>query len=285
MPSAEQDGGADAGASPLALAATYRREVAASLTRVWENVHDWEHLPWLHGSSFASVELLGHGGAGWRVRLVARSGDPARAQVVELVADEAAHRYRVVTREGPGAGSEIRVQLEPRAPHATGVVIEFHVPPLPAERLARVGDALVELYRQLWDEDESMMVARERACSARRERSSERTGPRPAPLDLGSEAALRARLPLMFDLDGERFRLLDVEGTLVAHAATCPHWLGPLDDAPVRDGCVTCPWHGYRFDVRTGASADGRRLRLAPAPAVLVDGGRIVVHAADRAGA
>jgi nitrite reductase/ring-hydroxylating ferredoxin subunit len=33
----------------------------------------------------------------------------------------------------------------------------------------------------------------------------------------------------------------------------CPHFGGPLDDAPVDDrGIVTCPWHGYRFDVRTG---------------------------------
>jgi nitrite reductase/ring-hydroxylating ferredoxin subunit len=51
----------------------------------------------------------------------------------------------------------------------------------------------------------------------------------------------------------------------------CTHLLGPLGEAPVEDGCVTCPWHGYRFDVRTGRSADGRRLRLSPAPRVEVD--------------
>jgi nitrite reductase/ring-hydroxylating ferredoxin subunit len=41
----------------------------------------------------------------------------------------------------------------------------------------------------------------------------------------------------------------------------------------VEDGCVRCPWHGYRFDLRTGLSADGRGLRLAPAPEVRVDPG------------
>ena len=281
MASAEKDRAADAGATPLVLAATYRREVAASLARVWENVHDWEHLPWLHGSSFAAVELLERAPSGWRVRLVAQPGDPARSQVVELAADESAHRYRVVTREGPGAGSEIRVQLEPRAPHVTGVVVEFHVPPMPAPRLARLGDTLVELYRLLWDEDEAMMIARERACTARRARTAGPASPRPTAIALGGEDEVRARLPLAFDLDGERFRLLDVEGTLLAHAATCPHWLGPLDAAPVRDGCVTCPWHGYRFDVRTGAGADGCGLRLPPAPAVVLTGGRVVVRTAD----
>jgi nitrite reductase/ring-hydroxylating ferredoxin subunit len=277
MPSAEQSGGADAGAGPLALAATYRREVAASLARVWENVHDWEHLPWLHGSSFAAVELLGRGPAGWRVRLVAQPGDPARAQVVELVADEPAHHYRVVTRDGPGTGSEIRVRLEPRAPHVTGVVVEFHVPAMPADKLARVGEIYVELYRRLWDEDEVMMIARERACT----RAAARSPSTATVTDLGPEADVRARLPLVVELGGERFRLLDLDGALVAHAATCPHWLGPLADATLRDGCVTCPWHGYRFDVRTGASADGRGLRLAPAPSVVIERGRVVLHPAE----
>lgn len=282
MPSAKHDGGADADAIPLALAATYRREVAASLARVWENVHDWEHLPWLHGSSFAAVELLGRGPAGWRVRLVAQPGDPARAQVVELLADEPAHRYRVVTRDGPGTGSEIRVQLEPRAPHTTGVVVEFHVPAMPADKLARIGEIYVELYRRLWDEDEAMMVARERACTQAAARSargaaSRATAPRTA-TDLGFEDDVRARLPLVVELGGEHFRLVDVGGAIVAHATTCPHRLGPLEDAAVRDGCVTCPWHGYRFDVRTGASVDGRGLHLAAAPTVAIEHGRVVLR-------
>lgn len=270
------DDGATSVAVTLALAATYRREVAASLARVWENVHDWEHLPWLHGTSFAGVELLGRGARGWRVRLVQQPGDAARAQVIELDADEPAHRYRVVTREGPGRGSEIRVRLEPRAPHRTGVAVEFHVPEMPPDRLARVGALYVDLYRRLWDEDEAMMVERERAC--RRARVADGAVERDrTPLDLGTVAGVRARAPFVVELGGRAFRVLELDGELVAHAATCPHWLGPLDRAPVRDGCVTCPWHGYRFDVRTGASVDGRRLALAPAPRIAIADDRVVL--------
>ncbi len=29
----------------MVKAADYRREIGASIERVWENVHDWEHLP------------------------------------------------------------------------------------------------------------------------------------------------------------------------------------------------------------------------------------------------
>lgn len=279
------DDDASSTACALALAATYRRDVAASLRRVWENVHDWEHLPWLHASTFASVEPLAPGPRGWRVKLVAQPGDPARAQVIELDADHERHRYRVVTREGPGRGSEIRVRLVPRSTNETGVVVEFHVPPAPPAKLARIGARYVELYRRLWDEDEAMMRARETACArvAARTTAAGDGGHAAPTLDLGTVAEVRARLPLLVEVAATRFRVLDVDGEILAHATTCPHWLGPLDAAPVRDGCVTCPWHGYRFDVRSGASADGRALALAPAPRVTIADGRVLVTAARNA--
>ena len=89
---------------------------------------------------------------------------------------------------------------------------------------------------------------------------------------LGPLSELRPRLPLLVELDGEPFRVLELEdGALVAHSTICPHWLGPLDEAAPENGVLRCPWHGYRFDLRTGASADGRGCRLAPAPHVVVD--------------
>ena len=33
---------------------------------------------------------------------------------------------------------------------------------------------------------------------------------------------------------------------------TCLHVGNPLDDGRVRGGCVTCPWHGWKYDLRTG---------------------------------
>jgi nitrite reductase/ring-hydroxylating ferredoxin subunit/uncharacterized membrane protein len=41
-------------------------------------------------------------------------------------------------------------------------------------------------------------------------------------------------------------------GEICAIAATCTHLGGPLDEGE-RDGdTITCPWHGSRFDLRTG---------------------------------
>jgi nitrite reductase/ring-hydroxylating ferredoxin subunit len=99
--------------------------------------------------------------------------------------------------------------------------------------------------------------------------------PRPgsgASVSLGPSAELRRRLPLLFEYDGEPFRIVECDdGTLLAHATTCPHSLGPLDEVVPQNGILRCPWHGYRFDMRTGESVDGRAYRLAPAPRVAVD--------------
>jgi nitrite reductase/ring-hydroxylating ferredoxin subunit len=91
------------------------------------------------------------------------------------------------------------------------------------------------------------------------------------PIALGKLDALLPRLPLLVDVEAETFQVVAVEGKLYAHATVCPHWLGPLTGVAVEDGCVRCPWHGFLFDVRSGESADGRDLRLDPAPRVLSD--------------
>ncbi|HLD77450.1 MAG TPA: Rieske 2Fe-2S domain-containing protein, partial [archaeon] len=45
-----------------------------------------------------------------------------------------------------------------------------------------------------------------------------------------------------------------VGGKLCAFANTCPHMSGPLGEGEVENGVVTCPLHGARFDVRSGAN-------------------------------
>lgn len=261
----------DGAPSGLRLAATYHRDVAAGLSRVWENVFDWEHLPALHAESFGPVELLDSGAWGWRVRLQPRNGDAERAQIVELRADIADGRYCAATLEGPGEGSEVHTRLTVRSRVRTGVEVAFLVPDASPERLAAIGARYRSLYARLWDEDEAMMVERDRALrtAARRPAAS------PRARRLGPLAAVRARLPLTLRFGGQRFRIVEIDGVMTVHAATCPHWLGPLDAAPVVDGCVRCPWHGYRFDVRSGRSADGRGLRLLTPPQLLIRGGQV----------
>jgi nitrite reductase/ring-hydroxylating ferredoxin subunit len=252
----------------LHLAGTYRRRVAASVARIRENVLDWEHLPALHASSFAACELVDSDSDGWRVRLVNTGSDAP--QILKLYIAPDTSGYRVVTEAGFGTGSEIRVAVTPRAAHQTEIVVDYHVPEADPDRLAMIGRAFVAIYKRLWDEDEAMMVAREVALAPRLRAATR--------VDLGPEAALQ--LPVNFDLGSGQYRLVSHDGTLVAHSRICPHWLGPLDGAIAGDGTVTCPWHGYRFDVCTGRSADRRGLRLAPPPRISIENGRVIADAA-----
>lgn len=254
--------------------ATYRRTVAASIERIWENVLDWEHLPWLHRSSFSRIELLDHGATFWRARLMLSSLLLRQQTVVEVRLERPALRYTTRTLEGVGAGSEIVTQLEPRGERSTHITVEFHLAGVPRPLAGVLGASYTKMYTRLWDEDEVMMVRRQQlldARAARRANASPGTREPRAPVPLGDLSSLRARLPLLLEAHGSSWRLVALGDEIVAHAALCPHLGGPLDTAPVEDGCITCPWHGYRFDVRSGRGMDGRRCRLPAAPAVEID--------------
>lgn len=46
--------------------------------------------------------------------------------------------------------------------------------------------------------------------------------------------------------------LANVEGQWFALDGICPHQGGPLGQGELRGSVVTCPWHGWQFDVCTG---------------------------------
>ena len=268
LPRAALGTGAMTDAPTLHLAGVYRRRVHASLERIWKNVFDWEHLAHLHDSNFAECVLIDAGRWGWRVALTPMG---ATVQMIEMRADRATGCYSSTTVGGTGAGTEIRVVLAPVEPHQVDVTVEFHLPEDHPERLAVIGAAYVAVYARLWDEDEAMMQTRERALARRR--TPDFSVP---PRDLGEAQSVRAALPRAFDFGDASFRLVDLDGELVAHSTVCSHWLGPLDEAPVITGQVRCPWHGYRFDVTSGVCAANSALKLGPAPEISLIDGRIV---------
>ena len=46
--------------------------------------------------------------------------------------------------------------------------------------------------------------------------------------------------------------LARVEGQFYAVNAICPHRGGPLAEGTLNGCIITCPWHGWTFDVRSG---------------------------------
>jgi len=53
-------------------------------------------------------------------------------------------------------------------------------------------------------------------------------------------------------LDGKTVALANVEGKLFATDNTSPHRGGPLGQGYLEGNCITCPWHGWEYDVTTG---------------------------------
>lgn len=56
----------------------------------------------------------------------------------------------------------------------------------------------------------------------------------------------------MFTVAGREIVLCVVEGEIYALDGICTHEDLPLDGGEVEDGVLECPWHGARYDVRTG---------------------------------
>ncbi|TFH24023.1 MAG: Rieske (2Fe-2S) protein [Myxococcales bacterium] len=257
----------------------YCRTVGASLERVWENVLDWEHLPWLHRSTFRRIDLLESNAGGWRADLEFVEELGGGSAVVEVVLAREDLFYTTRTLAGTGSGTEIVTRLQRSGEHATRIEVDFRVPGVTEDEREAVGDAMETVYAQLWDEDEAMMqhrqlvldrVQAERGEGERAAVSPHAEGPRQR-MRLGRRAVIEGFLPVTIRAGAQGYRLAEIDGEIIAFSVTCPHRGGPLDRCARRDGIVECPWHGYQFDVRTSRSSDGRELRLAPAPAVRYD--------------
>ena len=54
-------------------------------------------------------------------------------------------------------------------------------------------------------------------------------------------------------ISGKAIAVAKVDGTHHALANTCPHAGGPLGDGKLKDGVVSCPYHGYKYDLRDGS--------------------------------
>jgi len=55
------------------------------------------------------------------------------------------------------------------------------------------------------------------------------------------------------DLEGKEVGLFNCDGTFYAIDNICKHQGGPLGEGYVEGTIVTCPWHGWEYDVSTGA--------------------------------
>lgn len=209
----------------------YVRELAAPLPRLIENALDWEHLPHQHATDFTSISLTSADQTGWSADVMLPGGT---ALTLDLRIDEDRLGWVTNSRSEDRVVSRIESRAEVVSVASCSVSVRFFAD-VPEADAAKAGAFYRLLYSRLYDEDEAMMVARQQAILR------------------GPEALRETRTVVL--ADGETAQM----------PIYCPHQGLPIDAEPDAQGIVACPWHGYRFDVRTGACVSGQSCRFVTA--------------------
>ncbi|NVO00003.1 MAG: Rieske (2Fe-2S) protein [Geobacteraceae bacterium] len=57
-------------------------------------------------------------------------------------------------------------------------------------------------------------------------------------------------------VNGQDVVLVNIKGEIFACENECPHQGAPLTSGIVKDGYLSCPRHGYRFELKSGKCLD-----------------------------
>lgn len=205
---------------------TFSREIAASAELFLDDELDWEHLPHTHRFAFSAVERIRADDSGWEGEVTLREGPTMRMRVT-VDADRRGFVNATFDADGTENGRTVAA-IAPIAEDRCRVDLRFFAPATGEAEAEAAGRYYAEVWDRILAEDEVKLTHRAAAV---------RAGP----------AALRLRRPV---------RLAD--GTACEVPVFCPHQGLPLEGEPDAEGILTCPWHGYRFDARTGACVSGQ---------------------------
>ncbi len=82
------------------------------------------------------------------------------------------------------------------------------------------------------------------------------------------------------EVGGEEVALFNLDGTYYAIGDVCTHAGGPLSDGELEGEEVECPWHGGRFNVRTGEALAPPASAAVRSYSVKVEGDDILISPA-----
>jgi len=94
-----------------------------------------------------------------------------------------------------------------------------------------------------------------------------------APEDIPDKRAVIAPLP-----KGDRVAVFRDGAKIYAVENACRHQNGPLGEGCIKDGVITCPWHGWQYRPQDGVSPPPYEERIATHDARLSNLGRVFVR-------
>jgi nitrite reductase/ring-hydroxylating ferredoxin subunit len=89
---------------------------------------------------------------------------------------------------------------------------------------------------------------------------------------IASEAEVQPGKPAVAYIEGIDVAVMRVDDQLYAFDRFCPHARGDLSDGDVIDGQLTCPDHGWYFDIETGRCLKKNGTDIRRFPLRVVDG-------------
>ena len=95
---------------------------------------------------------------------------------------------------------------------------------------------------------------------------------------LGRLEELTAAEPKLVLVDGLRLVLVRVGDEVHAVDDVCAHQGGPLSEGKLSGTRLTCPWHGWMYDVRSGQCLMPTRGGAVPSYPVRVENGDILLE-------
>jgi glycine betaine catabolism B len=95
---------------------------------------------------------------------------------------------------------------------------------------------------------------------------------------VGETKDIQAAQMKAVEVAGENICLANVDGKYYAIGNICTHVGGPLDQGTLEGYEVECPWHGSKFDVRTGEPTKPPARSSEPTYEVKVEGDNILLR-------
>ena len=81
----------------------------------------------------------------------------------------------------------------------------------------------------------------------------------------------------IIEVNSQRILVACLDGQFYAVESQCTHVLFDLDDAPIEEGVITCPYHGAQFCLKTGAALRAPAVSGLKTYPVKVEDGKIFV--------
>jgi nitrite reductase (NADH) small subunit len=94
---------------------------------------------------------------------------------------------------------------------------------------------------------------------------------------VGTTDEIRQKKTLAAAVNGKHVAVFPFDDGFIATNGKCPHARGPLHQGEINGTMLSCPWHGWSYDLKTGICEEDPNIVLERFP-VEVQGDEIFVR-------